>query len=69
MDDLDRGVTYLKGEGGYSGENRDILICAVRRYQFARLKAIVHEADPKAFVIVTEAGQILGEGFKREEVK
>lgn len=69
MEEMGRGVTYLKGEGGYSGENKDILICAVRRYQFARLKSIVHEADPKAFVIVTEAGQILGEGFKREEGK
>lgn len=66
MDNLGRGVTYIKGEGGYRKENCDILMCAVRRHQFARLKSIVCEADPDAFVVVTEAGQILGEGFTKE---
>lgn len=68
MEELGRGVTYLKGEGGYRKESCDILLCAVRRQQFAKLKAIVYEADADAFVVVTEAGQILGEGFT-EEIK
>ena len=65
MTQLDRGVTFLEGEGGYRGEKRKVLLCAVRAQQFARLKKIIHAIDPAAFVIVTEAGEILGDGFKK----
>lgn len=65
MAQLDRGVTFLEGEGGYKGEKRRVLLCAVRAQQFARLKKIIHAIDPAAFVIVTEAGEILGDGFKQ----
>lgn len=68
MEELGRGVTYIKGEGGYSGKSADVLLCAVRKAQFARLKAIVYDVDADAFVVVTEAGQILGEGFT-EDIK
>ncbi len=64
--ELDRGVTFLRGEGGYSHEEKDILWCAVRKVQFARLKSIIYQEDRDAFIIVSEAGQILGEGFKEE---
>lgn len=64
MQELDRGVTFLKGQGAYSGKDTDVLVSAVRKSEFHRLRTIVYEHDPKAFIIVTEAGEILGEGFK-----
>lgn len=69
MENLGRGVTFFKGEGAYSREPLDVLMCAVRKGQFARLKSIIHEIDPEAFVVVAEAGQILGEGFNEEGTK
>ena len=65
MDELDRGVTLLKGQGAYTGTDRDVLMCAVRKQQFARVRAIIYEKDPNAFVIVSETSEVLGEGFKQ----
>ena len=62
---LDRGVTILEGRGGYSGERKQVLLCAIRRRQAPQLKSIVREIDPEAFVILQEAHQVLGEGFRR----
>lgn len=63
MVDLDRGVTLLKGKGMYSKTEKDVLLCAVYRSQFTAVKEIVKEVDPKAFVMVTEMYEVLGEGF------
>lgn len=65
MLELERGVTLLKGQGAYTGQDRDVLLCAVRKQQFARVRAIIYEKDPSAFVIVSETSEVLGEGFKR----
>lgn len=62
--ELSRGVTRLAGRGGYTGEDREVLLCAVPRPQVARLKALVHQLDPAAFVIIGTAGEVHGEGFK-----
>lgn len=64
MEEMERGVTLLKGVGAYSGEDKEVALCAVARSQFHRLKTIAYEVDPNAFIIVSEAGEILGEGFK-----
>ncbi len=61
---MDRGATVLKGEGAYSGAERNILMCAVRRNESFRLKQIVYDIDPSAFIIVGDASQIFGEGFR-----
>lgn len=58
-----RGVTFLNGEGAYSGLSRKVILCAVRNQQYFRIKKIVTEIDPEAFLIVTEANEILGYGF------
>ncbi|MDR7856564.1 YitT family protein [Tissierella sp.] len=63
MIELDRGVTLLKGKGMYSKEDKEVLLCVVPRSQFARVKEIVKEIDPKAFVMVSEMYEALGEGF------
>ena len=62
---LDRGATYLHGEGSYSHRNTKVVLTAVKRHQVADLKRLVVEVDPDAFVIVQEAHQVLGDGFSR----
>lgn len=62
--ELHRGVTALSGKGVYTGSNRDVLLCVVNRAQVAKLKRIVHEVDPKAFMMVSTIHEVLGEGFK-----
>lgn len=61
---LDRGVTRLKATGGYSGEERPMLMCAVRKAEFHELQQIVAHCDPGAFVIVMPADWVYGEGFR-----
>ncbi len=65
---LDRGATFLDGTGAFSGEKKDVLLCAVRKNQFYRVKSIVYSIDPDAFLIVTETGEVIGEGFKKAEL-
>lgn len=62
---LDRGATYLNGQGSYSGEPRKVILTAIKRQQLTELKELVMELDPQAFVIVQEAHQVMGEGFAR----
>lgn len=62
--ELDRGVTLVKGKGMFSGREHDILMCVVRGRQVHRLKEIVYQNDPKAFVVVTGAEDVRGEGFR-----
>lgn len=64
LTDLERGVTILPGTGGYTGEARPVLYCVVTRSEVAQLKAIIHEADPQAFMVIGQAHEALGEGFK-----
>ena len=60
---LDRGATYLHGEGSYTREELMVVLTAVKRHQVADLKRLVMETDPTAFVIVQDAHQVLGDGF------
>lgn len=62
---LDRGATFLHGEGSYSHKNTKVVLTAVKRQQLAQLKQLVSELDPDAFIIVQEAHQVLGDGFSR----
>ncbi len=62
--ELGRGVTRIEGSGGYTGEGREVLLCVVTRPQIARLKEIIHETDPDAFVIIGNVTEVQGEGFK-----
>ena len=64
MEALGRGVTILRGEGGYTGTERTILFTAVNRRQVPELREIVSQADPDAFVVITPSNEVLGEGFK-----
>jgi uncharacterized membrane-anchored protein YitT (DUF2179 family) len=62
--ELQRGVTRWTGTGMYSGKDRPILFCAISRSEVNQLKAIILEADPNAFVVIGQAHEALGEGFK-----
>ena len=62
---LDRGATFLRGEGSYTHQEMMVVLTAVKRQQIAELKELVMEIDPAAFVIVQEAHQVLGDGFSR----
>ncbi|MBQ7346106.1 MAG: YitT family protein [Oscillospiraceae bacterium] len=64
-DQLRRGVTFLYGQGAYSGRETKVVLTAVKRQQLAELKELVTGIDPDAFVIVQEAHQVLGDGFAR----
>jgi len=63
MTELGRGVTALEGEGMYTGEQRDVLICAVTDVQVQHLEAIVQREDPRAFVVVSSTEEVRGWGF------
>ena len=62
---LERGVTFLEGEGAYSRQPKKVILSAIRQHQLAELKQLVVDIDPDAFVIVQEAHQVLGDGFAR----
>ncbi len=61
---LDRTVTYLDSHGGYSKEPGETMLCVVRRFEVYQVQAIIREVDKNAFVVVGDAGQITGEGFR-----
>ena len=62
--EMDRGVTILHGEGAYSGEEKRVLMCAFKQRQIVPLKHLVKEIDPTAFIIVCDAHEVLGDGFR-----
>lgn len=64
-DRLERGVTLLHGEGYYSSQPKKVMLTAIKRRQAAELKQLVASVDPDAFIILQEAHQVLGDGFKR----
>lgn len=65
MSQLDRGVTVISAHGGFSGQDKPILLCILSAQEVARLKIIVRMQDEKAFVFITDAHEVLGEGFAK----
>jgi len=66
LHDLDRGLTRLHGQGGYTGRERPVLLVVVGQGEVAKLKSLVRDADPNAFVIISNTAEVLGEGFQIE---
>lgn len=64
MDELERGCTFLKGVGGFSGKDTYILYAVLGRNEFIKLKQYISKIDPKAFITVGEVHEVMGEGFK-----
>jgi len=64
--ELKRGVTFLDGKGAYTGEYKKIIYCVITRLEIAKLKEIVHEIDPKAFIAITSAHEVEGGQVKKK---
>ena len=61
---LRRGTTAISARGGFTGGEKPMLMCAVRKHEVAGLISIIRDTDPAAFTIVTDAGEIIGQGFR-----
>nr|WP_261807852.1 YitT family protein [Paenibacillus sp. N3.4] len=68
LDRLGRGVTYLEGEGGFSGENKKVIFCVITRLEEAKLKSIVDELDSTAFLAVGNIHDVKGGRFKKSDI-
>lgn len=64
LKELDRGVTALEAMGMYSHTHKQVLLCVVGRFESMRLRRIIFEVDPRAFVVANKVNEVLGEGFK-----
>ena len=60
-----RGTTILEGKGGYSGQDKEVVVCACGRKQIHGLKQMIRQMDPEAFTIILESGEVMGEGFQK----
>lgn len=66
LNELDRGLTILPGTGGYTGDPRPVLLIALGQAEVPHLRSLVRTHDPDAFVVLTDAAEVLGKGFHRE---
>ncbi len=69
MDKMEIGATLIDGKGAYTGNPRKITLCAIKKQQLPALRQIVEENAPDAFLIVTSASAVFGEGFKEIDVE
>lgn len=67
--DMERGATMLEARGAYTGEKRGMIYCVVTRAEIMQVKTIVAQCDPRAFVTVSDAYEVMGEGFKQFAVQ
>lgn len=68
LDRLGRGVTYLNGEGGFSGSDKQVIFCVINRLEEAKMKSIVDEVDPLAFLAVGNIHDVRGGRFKKKSI-
>jgi uncharacterized membrane-anchored protein YitT (DUF2179 family) len=64
MNETGRGTTIIKGEGGFTGNEIDLLFCVVSKFEVTKVKTIVKETDSFAFLTISDVSEVLGEGFK-----
>ena len=69
MEELNRGVTIFKGKGGFTEEDKEILLCIISRSELIDLKRVVSRIDEDGFVVITDVHEVLGEGFKENLIK
>ncbi|OEF98737.1 YitT family protein [Desulfuribacillus alkaliarsenatis] len=65
INNLGRGTTLLQGRGGYTGNDKDVLLCVINRSEVVQIKNLVQSIDENAFVIVSDVREVLGEGFAK----
>ena len=64
LEGLHRGVTSFKATGGYTGEDKTVILAVCKRGEAIKIKAKINAVDPKAFVIITDTNEIIGKGFR-----
>ena len=65
---LNRGATFLKGEGAYTGKSKDIILTVVHTFQIKRIEEVIFGIDPDAFLITENTLNVLGKGFSQRKV-
>lgn len=68
MERINRGVTLLNGEGAYTHEQKNVVYCTLTSREIARLKELVNEVDPMAFLTIYDVVEVKGKGFKSSEI-
>ena len=64
---MDMGITYLKGRGGYTDREKNVIICVMRKRLLPAALKMIREEDEKVFMIVTLAEKVVGEGYRENE--
>lgn len=64
MEELDVGVTFLEGEGAYSNKSKKVIMCVMRKQTAPKAEEVIKAEDPEAFMIITKATEIYGQGYK-----
>jgi len=64
LEELDIGATYISGRGAYSSREKNVILCVVKKHLFPKAEEVVRQEDPEAFMIITSASEIYGEGYK-----
>lgn len=64
--ELDRGVTLMPAIGGYSGDDKKVIYCVVSRFEIGKLKSLVRQHDRRAFIVINDVHDVLGEGFRED---
>lgn len=67
LKNVNRGATVWNGQGGYTQTDRDVVLVVVRSYELFSLKQVVKQADPNAFMIISDASEVLGNGFRKKD--
>ena len=65
---LGRGVTYLHGEGAYTGDNKKVIFSIITRLEESKLKSIVEDIDPSAFLAIADISEVRGGRFKKRDI-
>ena len=64
--ELDISVTYQKGKGGYSGQEKTIIYCVINRLEVAKMKKLIREIDPEAFLVIQDVHEVEGVRVKKK---
>lgn len=64
LEELDTGVTYLKGTGGYTSREKNVIMCIIRKRRLPQTLKVIKEEDDSAFIIITLADKVVGEGYR-----
>ncbi|MBN1539749.1 MAG: YitT family protein, partial [Candidatus Thermoplasmatota archaeon] len=67
LDEIQRGVTILHGRGGYTGNEKEVLFCVLTRRSVYKVRQIVVEEDPAAFMVISDIHEVYGSGFKPQK--